>query len=169
MTQFGDTAPNARYTVVLGLSEPAQMGMFETELARHGRFEILNKAPNAVLTVDLASQLQPDVIILSDISQGTPGRHVLPDLARLAPHAKVIITVAEHEAIVVGSETGAHVIHDYDLDALRTALDSTAEMLDHPEAPPERRQQVERRVEQDWTKVFSERRVHVRRKEDAEG
>lgn len=154
------------YTVVLGLSEPAQARMFATELNLHGRFEILNKAPNAVLTVDLASELQPDVIILSDLSQGTPGRYVLPDLARLAPHAKVIITVADREAIVVEGESGVRVIHDHDLEALRTALNSTVDVLDHPEAPVERRQDVERRMEQDWTKVFSERRVDVRRQAD---
>lgn len=159
------TTSNALYSVVLGLSEPAQMRVFTSELGRHGRFEILNKAPNAILTVELASKLQPDVIILSDLSQGTPGRHVLPDLARLAPHAKVIITVADHEAAFDGSETHAsvRVIHDHDLDALRTALDSTVGMLDHPEAAVERRKQVERRVAQDWTKVFSERRVEMRR------
>ena len=58
----------------------------------------------------------------------------------------------------------ASAVRDHDMDALVEALDSTAAFLDHPELEqPERRRHAERRVHQDWTKVFAERRVEVRR------
>lgn len=154
------------YTVVLGIAEPQQLQLLTSELARNGRFQIVNSAPNAVITVDLAAQLQPDVIILSDLSQGTPGRFVLPDLARLAPHSKVIITIAGDPQGVIDPSSVAHAVADHDVVALRTALDSTLDLLDHPAELVEQRVLSERRMAQDWTKVFAERRVEVRRHTD---
>ncbi len=151
------------YTVVLGIADPHQAMVIQREIDRHPRFTVVQDAPNAVLTVDSATQLQPDLVILSDLSPGVQGRHVLGDLEFRVPSARVIITVAGDPSIAKDAANVAYAIDDHDPAAMLKALDSTAESFDHPDEQPERRHSFDRRLHQDWTKVFSERRVSVRR------
>lgn len=155
------------YSMVFGIAEVSQALLLQAEVRKHPRFEIANVAVNAVLTVGLAQQLQPDVILLSDLSPGTPGRQVLEDLSIVAPRALVIITTGGDPRDLESRAEVAYAVGEYDVDALHRALDSTVAYLDSPEdEQPERRVQAERRVMQDWTQVFAERRVSVRRTAD---
>ncbi len=156
------------YRVVLGIADPHQAVVVRREIDRHPRFEVVRDAPNAVLTLDSATKLQPDVVILSDLSPGIQGRDVIDELAECAPDARVIITVASELEVASGATNVMHEVNDHDPAAMVVALDSTADALDSPVGQVERRTHVERRLSQDWTKVFSERRVTVRRAGDRE-
>ncbi len=160
-----DAATVPVYRMVFGIADHQQAMLLEREVDAHPRFEIANVAANAILTVDLAEKIQPDVILLSDLSPGTPGRQVLADLARVAPNALVIITTGGDPRHLEDRVEVVKAIGEYDVDALKRALDATAVFLDTPDHGdrPERRSQAERRIQQDWTKVFSERRVQTRR------
>ncbi len=169
MTLSGEDAlvmSTETYSVVLGLSQPPQARSFVTELERRQRLKLLQTVENAVLTVEMAIRFQPNIIILSDLSQGTPGRYVLPDLARLVPDTLVILTVPHIDAASIDPDLVLRVIQDRDVDALHNALDVAVSTLDNPDAPVEARARVDRRVKQDWTKVFAERRQEPRRLEE---
>lgn len=156
------------FTVVLGIADPHQASIMRREIDRHPRFDVIRDAPNAVLTLDSAATLQPDLVILSDLSPGVQGREILGDLEQDAPKANVIVTIAGDPTVIGNAANVTHTVHDHDPEAMRTALDSTAEALDHPAEQTERRVQRDRRLLQDWTQVFSERRVTVRRASDLE-
>ena len=155
------------YRIVIGIADTLFAQLVDRAARRHERFEVVATAPNAVLTLEAAIQTLPDIVILSDLSPGTPGREVLSGLAEAVPRALVIMTTAGDIAELERRAEVATAVSDHDLDALAEALDSTVAYLDHPELDqPERRHRAERRVHQDWTKVFAERRVHVRRADD---
>lgn len=155
------------YRMVVGIADRMQSQIVERTANRHERFEVVATAPNAVMTVDVAIQTRPDVIVLADLSPGTPGRQVLGSLSASIPRALVIMTTSGDPAELERRDEVASAVHDHDLEALVEALDSTAAFLDHPELDrPDRRRHAERRVHQDWTKVFAERRVEIRRAGD---
>ncbi|MGH1502575.1 MAG: hypothetical protein ACRBI6_03410 [Acidimicrobiales bacterium] len=152
------------YRMVVGIADPLQSQVVERVASGHPRFEVVATAPNAVMTVDVARQTLPDVVVLADLSPGTPGRQMLSALAEAVPRALVIMTTGGDPGELERRNEVASAVRDHDMDALTEALDSTAAFLDHPELDqPERRRHAERRVHQDWTKVFAERRVEVRR------
>ncbi len=156
------------FRMLVGIADNFQAKLVERAGAKHPRFEVVATAPNAVMTVDIAIQTRPDVIVLSDLSPGTPGHQVLGSLAEAVPKALVIMTTGGNPAELERREEVATAVPDNDYDALAEALDSTAAFLDQPELDrPDRRRHAERRVYQDWTKVFAERRVTVRRALDA--
>lgn len=151
------------YRVVMGISDSMLSSSVSRVVSQHPRFQIAATAPNSVMTLSAAEAAQPEVIIVSELSPGTPASALLDDMAAIASRPLLILTVPYERP----EETRPDfVVGDHDLDALVSALDSTASLLDNPGQPIERRQRADRRVAQDWSKVFAERRVSVRRADD---
>lgn len=165
MTDLDSPAEPAVYTVVLGIANARLSSILKGQVDRHEQFSVVNSAPNAVLTVDLAARLTPDVIVLSDQSPGIPGRQVIDDLVAYSPDSLIIMTTGGDAKALAAIPDVAHAVHSDDTEAMQRALDSTAALLlgGETDLSVERRSSMERRVSQDWTKVFSERRVLVRR------
>lgn len=147
----------------MGISDTMFANYAGAAIDQHPRFEIVGTASNSIMTQTIAEQTQPDVIILSDQSPGTPGSAILGDLAAIGSRPLIILTTADES----GERSGPDfVVPDRDFDALNQALDSTAAYLDNPTEQPDRRGGGDRRIEQDWSKVFAERRVNIRRSTD---
>ena len=154
------------YRLVLGISDAQLSSYTASAIDNHSRFEIVATEYNAVLTQTAAGQTQPDVILLSDHSPGIRGSALLGELASIASNPLVILTISGDDLDIEGEIKPTYAIADHDFEGLRVALDSTAALLDNPHEQPERRGGDDRRVEQDWSKVFAERRVSVRRDTD---
>ncbi len=162
----GSTSDEQVHTVVLGINHPQQAAVMRQEIERHPRFDVVREAPNAIMTHDVAIQVQPEVIIFSDASPGTPGRAVLADLKKDVPGVKVIITVTEDPDAVLDAGPADAAVNEYDPVAMQRALDSTAEALSSAEEQLDRRKSMDRRMKQDWSVVFAERRISVRRSDE---
>jgi DNA-binding NarL/FixJ family response regulator len=59
--------------------------------------EVVGEATNGIEAVELASSLQPDVVLLDLTMPGKDGLQALPELRRAAPEARVVI-LSGHES-----------------------------------------------------------------------
>ncbi|MEM7340668.1 MAG: hypothetical protein AAF467_18575 [Actinomycetota bacterium] len=157
--------PTRIYPLFFGVADSLQARGAAAVVGRHPRFEIVGEASNSVMTVDGAEQTQPNVVVISEHSPGMPGSAVIGELVAIASQPLVIVIGPN------GSQPGytsVLAVPEHAPDALARALDATAAQLDNPDARIERRRGADRRVQQDWKKVFAERRVTVRRAADPE-
>ena len=154
-----DTEKRA-FTVVIAISDPGASVAARHLVQHHGRFEIVREVPNAVMSIDACTVLKPDLLVIADDSPGLRGTEVLGEVRHNSPETQVLM-VATYDAsylrncdhnLVTATIAVPESIHD--------ALDAVADVFDRPEdfTVPERRR-TNRRILQDWSKVFAERRI----------
>lgn len=66
-------------------------------LERDGSFEVIGEAPNGVEGLELAQELQPDVVLLDLMMPKMGGREALPLLGKHVPRAMVVVLSALDE------------------------------------------------------------------------
>ena len=65
--------------------------MVKLALERSGRFKVVAEAENGAQAVELATEHQPDLVLLDVSMPVKDGLEALPDIRRLAPEAKVVM------------------------------------------------------------------------------
>lgn len=156
------------YEIVLGIADPGHSAVVERIVEKHPRYHAEIIASNAMTTFDAVRQLKPAVVLLADDSPGIRGSDVISDMFAASP-ATIIIMLA------TGTDPSYLRVHQEVFQAvtimnpggISAALDSALDYLDHPESAeavdgPTRRR-TDRRLFQDWSKVFAERRQNGRR------
>jgi PAS domain S-box-containing protein len=112
-------------TRVLLVDDAASVrALLRATLEQSGAFDVVGEAGNGDAAVALAEQLRPDVIVLDLAMPGVDGLTALPELARRAPGATIVVfseAIGDEETAL---ERGAHaVVHKSDsLDLLLKAL-----------------------------------------------
>ncbi len=154
-----------KHTVVLGIADEMASAHLRRLIVDHPRFELAGMADNAISTLYMVTASKPAVVLLADDSPGIRGRDVLAEMAAASPSSLVIITTPGEPEALIGRPGVAEAVPQSDLDAIVKALNSLANFLDDPPSmgQPERRGRGDRRMIQDWTKVFAERRTRPRR------
>jgi DNA-binding NarL/FixJ family response regulator len=91
--------------------------------------EVVGEARNGIEAVELASSLQPDVVLLDLTMPGKDGFEALPELRRAAPEARVVI-LSGHESrpIEEAARRGAEqfLLKGADPDAIVAAVEEAA-------------------------------------------
>ena len=152
------------YTVVTAISDPGAGVAVRHLVHTHARFEIMREVPNAVMAIEACRVLSPDVLIVTDDSPGLRGSEVLGEIRLNNPDTMVIL-VATYAASYLRDIDHSFVAATIAIpDSISSALDAVADVLDDPEvhSVPERRR-TDRRLRQDWSQVFAERRAAGRR------
>ncbi len=165
---MADVATTTTYEIVIGIADPSQSGVVERIVEHHERLEQGAMASNAMMTAEVVSQLKPPLVILADDSPGIRGSDVIKEMFEASPQTMIIMLAA-------GSDPSYLRVHQEVFQAvtimnpagIRDALDSAIEYLDSPEEAesvdgPSRRKH-DRRLRQDWSQVFAERREAQRR------
>lgn len=156
------------YKIVLGISDPGHSLVVERIVHEHPRFVAATIVPNAMTALDAVSHLHPPVVLFSDDSPGVSGTEVLPDMFESSPETIIIMLAnGPDTAYLRHHEEIFHAVTLENPTSIVDSLDAAADFLDHPEAAgsldgPTRRRH-DRRVRQDWTQVFAERRGNLRR------
>ena len=162
-TETGETM----YTAVIGVADPVAASVVKRLVVEHPRFEAVSVATNALLTVEAAGLLKPHLVLLADDSPGLRGSEVVGEIRHESPGCQVVMIAAGYDPSYLRAVEGVFsAISITDPTSLTTVLDSTAEYFDHPEQEEPERRLLDRRVAQDWSKVFSERRAGGRRDEE---
>ena len=78
-------------------------------LEADGRFEIVGEADDGERAIELAQQLQPDVVLLDLLMPGLDGREALPGIVAAAPTSMIVIfsAVPSQKAAEQTTELGA--------------------------------------------------------------
>jgi DNA-binding NarL/FixJ family response regulator len=155
------------YTVVIAMPDPGAAVALRQIVQRHPRFDVMREVPNAVMALEACRVLRPDLAIVGDDSPGLRGRDVVDEIRRESPWTRVIL-VATYDANYLRDVEQVYLaVSIGNPELIESGLDSLAEALDNPEVAkrPERRR-TSRRLKQDWTKVFAERRAQGRRNEE---
>jgi chemotaxis response regulator CheB len=157
--------PVKTHTLVLGIADAMAAAHLRRQISDHPRFDLVGTADNAVKTLYLVEDTKPAVVLMADDSPGLRGRDVLADIAAVSRDTLVIITTPGDPDALRGKPGVAESVHCNDIDAIHFALDNLADFLDHPPTRqgPNRRHFDDRRIAQDWSKVFAERRLVARR------
>ena len=90
-----DTGERPRVLVVD--DEPDIRRIVRLLLERDGSFEVVGEAPNGAEGVELAQQLEPDVVLLDLMMPTMGGREALPLLGKHAPRSMVVVLSALDE------------------------------------------------------------------------
>ena len=132
-------------TRVLLVDDAASVrALLRATLAHSGAFEIVGEAASGDEAVRLAGLLRPDVVVLDLAMPGVDGLTALPEIARLAPGATIIVfseAIGDEQAAL---ERGAHaVVHksdslDHLLGILRRSGPATAPSAGRPREPARR-------------------------------
>ena len=157
------------FTVVIAISDPGASVAARHLVQHHGRYEIVREVTNAVMSIDACTVLQPDLLVIADDSPGLRGTEVLGEVRHNSPGTQVLM-VATYDATYLRNS-------DHDVvaatiavpESINDALDAIADAFDSPEdfTVPERRR-TDRRLKQDWSKVFAERRTPDTTRRDIE-
>ncbi|NNE95447.1 MAG: response regulator transcription factor [Acidimicrobiales bacterium] len=153
------------YTAVIAISDPGACVAARHLVVQHERFETVREVTNAVMAIDACEILKPDLLLIAEDSPGLRGSEVLGEIRHVSPYTQVIL-LATYDATYLHNSEHAFVSASLSVpDSISDALDSVSEALDDPthESVPERRR-ADRRIKQDWTKVFAERRTSVGRR-----
>lgn len=155
----------AIHTLLLGVADHVAAAHLRILVEEHPRLELEGVADNAVKTLHMATEKKPAVVLMADTSPGLRGREVLAAIAEASPNTLVIITTPGDPKALVGEPGVAESVAEHDTEAIVAALDSLANFLDDPTEPdgPDRRHRLDRRLRQDWSQVFAERRQAPRR------
>ncbi|NNF55950.1 MAG: response regulator transcription factor [Acidimicrobiales bacterium] len=152
------------YTAVIAISDPGAAVAARQIVHKHGQFEIVREVPNAVMAVDSCRILRPDLLVLGDDSPGLRGSEVVGEIRHESPDTHIVM-IATYDPKHLKSIPEVYLaVSLSDPDSLADALSAVATVKEHPEAvaAPERRR-IDRRLKQDWSKVFAERRRDGRR------
>lgn len=153
------------HTLILGVADHMAAAHIRKLVEEHPRLDLIGVADNAVKTLHMATEDKPAVVLLADSSPGLRGREVLAAIAEASPNTLVIITTPGDPKALMGQPGVAESVPEHDTEAIVAALDSLASFLDNPvtDDGPDRRHRLDRRLQQDWSQVFAERRVSTRR------
>ncbi|MBW3661510.1 MAG: response regulator [Actinobacteria bacterium] len=144
-----------RSTVVIAEDEPDLRQLIRLRLHRSERFEIVAEAGNGVQAIELATEHQPDVMLLDIRMPEMDGRTALPRIVREAPKTMVVIlsvlpaNVEKEPALALGAFAylEKHILDGQELPdhligllgEFRRALDGedlVAPILRHPPGTP---------------------------------
>lgn len=156
------------FRIVLGVADPGHSIVVEGLVEKHPRFEPEIILGNAMTTLDAVRQLQPDVVILADDSPGVRGSEVIADMFEASPGTIIIMLASgtdpsylrQHQAVF-------QAVTIMNPAGITASLDAALDYLDDPggaesvNGPTRRRS--DRRLRQDWSQVFAERREGSRR------
>lgn len=156
------------YEIVVGIADPGQAAVVDRIISKHPRLTTGLAASNAMMTLEVVTRLRPPLVLFSDDSPGVRGSDVVEDIFRASPETMIIMLAS-------GTDTSYLRVHPEIFQAvtimnpggIHDALDSAIEYLDDPQAAetvdgPTRRKH-DRRLLQDWSQVFAERRADSRR------
>ena len=156
------------YQIVLGIADPGHSIVVERLVESHPRFSAEIILANAMTTLEAVTKLQPPLVLLGDDSPGVRGSEVVEDMFQASPNTIIVMLAtgtdpsylrrhqAVFQAVTIMNPAG-----------ITASLDAALDYLDHPEdaesinGPTRRRN--DRRLQQDWSKVFAERRENPRR------
>ena len=84
-------AEQSRFRVVVADDFADMRHLVKVTLERSGRFQVVAEAENGVEAVDMARELQPDVLILDLSMPVLSGMEALPQIRDASPDSKVVI------------------------------------------------------------------------------
>lgn len=76
-------------------------------LANVMRCQVIGEAANGAQAVEIARELQPDIVVLDVEMPVMTGREALPKLLMASPASRVIVYSSEHEQSVIDEVMGA--------------------------------------------------------------
>lgn len=158
----------ATYEIVLGIADPGHSSVVERLVDKHPRFAAGIILGNAIATLEAVGKLQPPLVLLADDSPGIRGSEVIEDMFQASPHTIIVMLATgtdpsylrQHEAVF-------QAVTIMNPAGITDSLDAALDYLDHPDdaesidGPTRRR--TDRRLHQDWSQVFAERRENSRR------
>jgi DNA-binding NarL/FixJ family response regulator len=98
---MGKPAAETRHTRVLLCDDTSDiLALLSAEFGLHEDLEIVGKATDGVEVIDLARDLQPDVIVLDLVMPRLDGLQALPVLRTVAPDSTVIVLSAFEEEVM---------------------------------------------------------------------
>lgn len=153
--------PSRALTTVVCDSDRWQAQALAQLLEEHG-FEVLGTAENAVEAINLTAGSNANAVVITHEHLGLSGLEATPDLRALPQAPEVVLLSIEGEGTDAARAAGAFaVVARGDLEHLELVIDDLAHLLRTGERRGERgdrRTGADRRVTQDWSKVFTERR-----------
>jgi len=78
-------------TVLVVDDEADLRDVLRLRLESDGRFSIIGEADDGVKAIDMAAELQPDVVLLDLLMPGLDGREALPGIVAAAPTSMIVI------------------------------------------------------------------------------
>lgn len=89
------TSPNTEQTSVLLVEDEADLRrLIRRRLERSGRFLVVGEARDGIEAIELATDLQPQILLLDLMMPRLDGRVALPTLVRRAPRTMVVVLSA---------------------------------------------------------------------------
>lgn len=165
----GEIATNGQHDVLVVDSDPRWATAIEKRVTAHQRFEVVAVTGMVAHAVDLLERFQPSAIMLAVELSGTSGLEAIPIFRRIDPDCEIILLSQGSNARELASQFGCfgsvskfRAAQEFDgvVNRLATFLDQP------PTDAKQRRTGEDRRQEQEWNKVTSERRNNERRIED---
>jgi DNA-binding NarL/FixJ family response regulator len=156
------------YEIVIGIADPGHAAVVERIIDKHARVATGFTASNAMMTFDAVRQFRPPLVLFADDSPGVRGTEVVRDMFQASPDTIIIMLATGSDAAYLRVyEEVFQAVTIMNPSGIKDALDSALEYLDNPEAAetadgPSRRKH-DRRLQQDWSQVFAERREDGRR------
>lgn len=157
-----DLAP---HTIVIGAADPVTRSYLRRLVADRPSLRLRGEAETAVTALYMAASMKPQLVVLADESPGIRGRDVVREIVQDSGGALVVLLV-DGDPSAAAFDGVTRVLRYDDLDGVGRALDDLIHHVESPAAagPPERRSRGrDRRVKQDWSKVFAECRSGDRR------
>lgn len=77
--------------VLLVDDAPDLRTLLQVALERDGRFVVVGEAADGAEAIDLASELQPDIVVLDQMMPVMSGLEAMPRIRQVAPGAKVVL------------------------------------------------------------------------------
>lgn len=154
--------------MVLGIADPGNSYVVEQIVEKHPRLKAGLIASNAMMTLEAVSQLKPALVLMADDSPGTRGVDVIADMFAASPDTIIIMLAAGSDPAYLRQHPEVfQAVTIMNPAGIKDALASAIEYLDNPDAVesvdgPTRRKS-DRRIRQEWSKVFAERRDARRR------
>lgn len=82
-------------------------------LERVGGFEVVGEAADGRESIDLAADLQPDVVLLDVMMPGMSGHEAVPELLRVSPHSMIVmlsaLSAGAHEETALSAGAFAYI------------------------------------------------------------
>lgn len=91
------SAPDRRPRVLVVDDEPDIRRIVRLLLERDGSFEVVGEAPNGLVGVETAQDLEPEIILLDLMMPKMGGREALPLLGKHVPRAMIVVLSALDE------------------------------------------------------------------------
>ncbi len=166
---LGAISTTSLHKVLIIDSDPRWATAVENRVNAHERFEVAAVAGMVGHGIELLERLEPSAIMLAVELVGTSGIEAIPIIRRVNPDCEIVLLSQGANARELASQFGVfgsvskfRAAEEFDgiVSRLATFLDSPATK------GKQRRTGEDRRKQQDWSKVTSERRKTERRVKD---